>query len=122
MLSRLIHFFVLFAYINVSVYESNPLNDHGNSHLFDGNSVMEYVLVNLLDVSNEENEVNVEIQNENYRPFSHFQNIFPAILFIFLIHCFKQIIGKVKISHPFYQAKSVCLPFYYLHLFRFKPF
>lgn len=124
MISKIFHFFVLFAYLNIIVYETDVSAINNEGHLFDGDSLIEFVLDDLLNVVDHDTAVSMDVQHEDYRPFKNLSSnlIIPIVLMLFAFDFFKQILYKVKVIHPFYQAKSLCLPNYYYHLFRFKPF
>jgi hypothetical protein len=121
MFFKLFHFLALFAYLNIIVYEPGLNPGEHKPYKFDGDSLIEYVLDDLLDVPLSNNLEDIEIPNENYRPFNAGIFIMPALLFI-SIFLFREIGRLIVIDHPFYRNKSFCLPGYYSFLFRYKPF
>ncbi len=120
MFIKLFHFLSLFAYLNIIAYEAGDASV--KQYSFAGDSLLEIVLDDLLDIPMHNYEDGIEIPNENYRLFQTGIYILPAILILFSFFLFKQIGKIIKISHPFYKTKSTCLPSYYTHLFRLKPF
>ncbi|WP_316818885.1 hypothetical protein [Pedobacter nyackensis] len=119
MFIKLFHFLSLFAYLNIITYEGG---DTSIKHVFAGDSVLEFVLDDVLDIPMDSLAGDIEIPNESYRVFSTVIHIIPAVLLMLSFFLFKQIGRIIVIAHPFYKTKSVCLPSYYSHLFRFKPF
>lgn len=122
MIIKLFHFLSLFAYLNIIVYEAGASPAVDKQYNFAGDSIIEFVLDDIMDIPMKTNGNDIEIPYEKYRVFQTGNFIMPELLFFFLIFAFTSICKTIKISHPLYQNKSFCLPGYYSYLFRLKPF
>lgn len=122
MFIKLFHFLSLFAYLNIIAYEAGDGSLNQKQSTFAGDSVLEFVLDDLLDIPMHNYEDDLKVPNENYRLFHTGIYILPAIIVFLSFFLFKQIGKLIVIEHPLYKTKSVCLPSYYSHLFRLKPF
>lgn len=119
MFIKLFHFLSLFAYLNIITYEGGETSE---KNTFAGDSVIEYVLNDVMNIPMHDLVDDIEIPNDSYRLFNSTIHIMPAILLV-LSFFLNGPIEKIRvIEHPFYKTKSICLPSYYTHLFRFKPF
>lgn len=119
MFIKLFHFLSLFAYLNMITYEGG---ETAIQDKFAGDSMIEFVLDDVLNIPMDNLIDDIEIPNEKYRLFNTAIQMMPAVLMMLSFFLFKQIGKLITIAHPFYKTKSICLPGYYLHLFRFKPF
>lgn len=119
MFIKVFHFLSLFAYLNLITYEGG---DTSIPTKFAGDSVLEFVLDDVFDIPMDNLVSDIEIPNESYRLFNTVIHIIPAVLLMLSFFLFKQIGRIIVVAHPFYKTKSVCLPSYYSHLFRLKPF
>lgn len=122
MIIKLFHFLSLFAYLNIIVYEAGACPTVDKQYIFAGDSIIEFLLDDVMDIPMKSHETDLEIPNEKYRVFQSGNFVAPITFFFFLIFVFSRICRTIKINHPFYQNKSVCLPGYYSYLFRLKPF
>lgn len=120
MFIKIFHFLSLFAYLNILAYE--PADPNLKQDSVAGESMLEIVLDDLMDIPIHTDGEDIEIQNEKYRVFQTALNIMPAVLLLLALFLFKQIGKVVTAIHPFYKTKSTCRPSYYTHLFRLKPF
>lgn len=119
MFIKLFHFLSLFAYLNIITYEGGETSIQ---HIFAGDSMIEFVLDDVMNIPMDNLVDDLEIPNENYRLFNTAIHMMPVVLLMLSFFLFKQIGKIITIAHPFYKTKSICLPSYYSHLFRFKPF
>ncbi|MFA4869207.1 MAG: hypothetical protein WC623_13455 [Pedobacter sp.] len=119
MFIKLFHFLSLFAYLNTITYEGGETSV---KNIFAGDSFIEFVLDDVMNIPMDNLVDDIEIPNESYRLFNSIIHIMPAILLVLSFFLARQIGKVIVIEHPFYKTKSVCLPSYYSHLFRFKPF
>lgn len=120
MLFKFLHIVGLFAYLNIIVYEAG-FNALSKDTVLDGHSLVEYVVDDLLELP-KTNIQDLKIPNEEYRVVKASTPVLGVIAFLLCFFLHKQLrLGRI-IEHPFYKAKSFCLPGYYSFLFRFKPF
>lgn len=122
MFIKLFHFLALFGYLNIMAYEAS-CNTVQNEHvLFDGDSLIEFVLNDILDMPLTKDSPDNEVMFDEYRIFHPGIYVLPVIFLVaaFFFGLLSFVIKKEK--HPFYQNKSICLPGYYSFLFRYKPF
>jgi len=122
MIIKLFHFLSLFAYLNITVYEAGAGSASEKQYMFAGDSIIEFLLDDVMDIPMKHHGNDIEIPNEKYRIFQTGTFVAPILLFFLLIFIFKAIGRTIKVSHPLYQNKSFCLPGYYSYLFRLKPF
>ena len=123
MLQKLIHYFVLLCYVNILAYEAgaNTTIVHDDA-ILNGESILEFVLDDVLDIPIDKEAKDVEILYDEYRsiPYQHYLlPLFALVLGFFF--CFKQLLEIRK--HPVYDGKKrQIIPGYYAHLYRLKPF
>lgn len=122
MIIKLFHFLSLFAYLNIIVYEAGASPTVDKQYIFAGDSIIEFILDDVMDIPMKNHGNDLEIPNEKYRVFQSVSFVAPLIFFFSLIFVFSCIYRTIKVDHPFYQNKSFCLPGYYSYLFRLKPF
>lgn len=122
MFLKLFHFLALFGYLNILVYEAGCNTIQNGQSLFDGDSLIEFVLNDVLDIPVKQNNPDSEVMYDDYRIFHSGIYVLPVLFLItaFFFGLLSFIIKKE--SHPFYRNKSMCLPGYYSFLFRYKPF
>ncbi|WP_214226409.1 hypothetical protein [Pedobacter sp. B4-66] len=107
--------------MNIIAYEARDTSINNNQYMYAGESFLEIVLDDILDIPGNTHD-DIEIPNESYRLFNVGVYILPAIVLFLSFFLVKQIGKIIIIFHPLYKAKSFCLPSYYSHLFRLKPF
>ncbi len=121
---KLVHFFVLLCYINILAYEVG-----GNSYvenrtsILNGESILEFVLDDVLDLPISKSASDVEILYEEYRTTQQQAYLLPAILVV--LFSFGLAIAPIveRIKHPLYTGKKrQIIPGYYAFLYRYKPF
>jgi len=122
MFVKLFHFLALFSYLNILAYEASNHSMNNNHTFFNGDSFIEFVLDDLLDIPFNEHAPDVEVPFDEYRIFNSGVHIMPVLLFLAAFFFGKRFFTYIRTYHPFYNNKSNCLPGYYLFLFRFKPF
>ncbi len=120
MLFKFFHIVGLFAYLNIIVYEAG-FNALSKDTTLDGHSFVEYVIDDLLDLP-QSNVQDVKIPNEEYRLVKTATPAIAAVAFFLCFFLFRQLIRTRVVEHPYYSARSLCLPGYYSFLFRLKPF
>lgn len=122
MFLKLFHFLALFGYLNILVYEAGCNTIQNGQSLFDGDSLIEFVLNDVLDIPVKQNNPDSEVMYDDYRIFHSGIYVLPVLFLItaFFFGLLPFIIKKE--SHPLYRNKSICLPGYYSFLFRYKPF
>lgn len=122
MFIRLFHFLALFGYMNIISYEASCNTLQNGPALFDGDSLIEFVLNDVLDIPLEKQVPDAEVLFDEYRIFQSGVYVLP-ILFLLAAFSFGLLFFIIKKEyHPFYRNKSICLPGYYSFLFRYKPF
>lgn len=124
MILKLVHFFVLICYINILAYEAG-----GNTYaveqdsILNGESILEFVLDDVLDLPIDKSAEDVEILYDEYRSHSYqYHHLTPIFIIVFgLLLVFKLVSNDRK--HPFYDddRKQISLG-YHTFLHRFKPF
>ena len=119
MFMKFFHFLGLFAYLNIIVYEADSTAVN-KSTVLGGDSLVEYFVDDLLDIP-KSNTDDPEIPHEDYRLYKAGNHVLAATVILICFIFSRQILPRI-IEHPFYKAKSFCLPGYYSFLFRFKPF
>lgn len=121
---KLIHFFVLLCYINILAYEAG-----GDAYVVDqdsilnGESILEFVLDDVLDLPINKEAQDVEILYDEYRSHSYqHHHLVPVFIIVFgLLLVFKYLSNDRK--HPFYDNnKKQVLLGYDTFLHRFKLF
>lgn len=123
MLLKLVHYFVLLSYLNILGYEASAnIPEIEDDYLMNGESLLEFVLDDLLDLPVDKETDDVEIRYEKYRFIPYPDYILPLfIVVLWTCFCFKQILSLQK--HPVYEAKKrQIIPGYYSFLYRLKPF
>ena len=120
MLFKLFHFIGLFAYLNIIVYEAG-FNAVSKDTMLDGHSIVEYVVDELLNLP-KTNVQDIKVPNEEYRSVKAATPVSSVIAFVLCFFLFRQFVITKVANHPFYRARSFCLPGYYSFLFRLKPF
>lgn len=124
MLLKLVHYFVLLCYVNILAYEAggNCYAADGNS-ILNGESILEFVLDDVLEIPIDKSTQDVEIPYDEYRSHSN-QNLYilPVFIFVFgLIFGIKYLPNDRK--HPFYDSEKNPIHLgYNSFLHRFKPF
>ena len=123
MLFKIIHTLVLLCYLNILAYqpETGTAVRHDDS-LFNGESLLEKVLDDVLDVPIDESTDDVEIQYEDYRSLEQTVVVLsPFLLVLAILFSFEQFASYIK--HPVYSGKKRhIIPGYYTYLHRFQPF
>ncbi|SFS61329.1 hypothetical protein [Sphingobacterium wenxiniae] len=123
MLQKLVHYFVLLCYINILAYEAgaNTSMAHDDS-ILNGESILEFVLDDVLDIPIDKEAEDVEILYEEYRSIQHQYYLMPLfVLVLGLLFAIRPLL-KVR-KHPVYDGKKrQIIPDYYSHLYRLKPF
>lgn len=119
MFIKLFHMLSLFAYLNTITYENGETTE---KNTFAGDSVLEFVLNDIMNIPMNNLVDDIEVPNDSYRLFNSTIPFMPAILLLLSVFL-PGLIEKIRVTeHPLYKTKSTCLPTYYTHLFRFKPF
>ncbi|QBQ42396.1 hypothetical protein [Sphingobacterium psychroaquaticum] len=121
MILKLIHFFVLLCYVNILAYEVG-VNAHTHEGILNGESILEFVLDDVLDIPISKTSEDVTIPYDEYRSMSHQSYLIP--LFVFLITISFAIASVMEQpKHPKYDGKKrQIFPGYYAFLYRYKPF
>lgn len=121
MVLKLVHYIVLLCYVNILAYEAGsgtPAMVH--SPILNGESILEFVLDDVLEIPIDKTSVDIEIQYDEYRVLSNHFHLIP--LFVFLVgfvFSFRFLADKVR--HPIYDGKKrYIVPGYYKHLHRLK--
>lgn len=124
MLQKIIHYIVIFSYINILAYqpEAEGMSMRHDDSLLNGESLLEIVLDDVLSLPIDQDAADVEILYDDYRPLE-FQgltlSLFTVVLFI--LFSFRQLAFYIK--HPVYHGKKRhIIPGYYRHLYRLQPF
>ncbi|WP_437919174.1 hypothetical protein [Sphingobacterium sp. LRF_L2] len=123
MLTKLVHYLVLLCYVNILAYEGGAdyyLAD--NSYLLNGESILEFVLDDVLDIPIDEEAESIELRYDEYRAMPYQYYLMPlfvlAVAFLFHLTVVEQ-----RKKHPVYDAKKrQIIPGYYTFLYRLKPF
>jgi len=123
MLLKLVHYFVLLSYLNILGYEASAnIPEIEDDYLMNGESLLEFVLDDVLDLPVDKETDDVEIRYEEYRFIPYPDYILPLfVLFLGAMFLFRPL-TKVQ-KHPVYDAKKrQIIPGYYSFLYRLKPF
>ena len=122
---KIFHFLALFGYLNILFYQAgvntNTRASNISTQYFTGDSLLEFVLDDVLDIPIEVPEKDSEVQFDDYRIF----NFNPQILsvFIFVLGLFYSALSILKQKkHPLYSKKNACLSGYYQYLYRYSLF
>lgn len=121
---KLVHFFVLLCYINILAYEvGGNCYAENRTSILNGESILEFVLDDVLDLPISESAEDVEILYEEYRTTQQQAHLSPAILVLLISFGFSIDPLVERIKHPIYTGKKrQIIPGYYAFLYRFKPF
>lgn len=122
MFVKLFHFLALFGYLNILVYEANHQSIHTNQAFFNGDTLIEFVLDDLLNIPLKEHAQDIDVPFDEYRIFSSGAYILPILFFLTAFLFSVRFYTYIRTYHPYYGNKSNCLPGYYSFLFRYKPF
>ena len=122
MFVKLFHFLALFGYLNIIAYQASCNSSESSRAVFDGDSLIEFVLNDILDVPLEKQSPDNDVLFDEYRISHSSVSVLPVLLFLVSFFFGQRFEIVKKLSHPIYQAKSNCLPGYYSFLFRYKPF
>ncbi|MFD2967390.1 hypothetical protein [Sphingobacterium bambusae] len=123
MLLRLVHYFVLLSYLNILGYEASAnIPEIEDDYLMNGESLLEFVLDDVLDLPVNKETDDVEIRYEEYRAIPYPDYILPLfVLVLGAFFLFRPLTKDQK--HPVYDAKKrQIIPGYYSFLYRLKPF
>ncbi|TDS14511.1 hypothetical protein [Sphingobacterium paludis] len=123
MLHKLIHFLVLLSYLNILGYEASAnIPEIEDDYLLNGESLLEFVLDDVLDLPVNKETDDVEIRYEEYRAIPYSDYILPIfVLILGTLFLFRPPTQDQK--HPVYDAKKrQIIPGYYAFLYRLKPF
>lgn len=123
MLLKLVHFFVLGCYLNLLGYEASAnIPEIEDDYLFNGESLLEFVLDDVLDLPVNKETADVEIRYEEYRTIPYQDYIMPLfVLVLGVFFTFRTLLQDPK--HPVYDAKKrQIIPGYFTYLYRLKPF
>jgi hypothetical protein len=122
MFVKLFYFLALFGYLNIIAYQAS-CNSVENKHaIFDGDSLIEFVLNDLLDIPLKKQSPDAEVSFKKYSISYWVIFLLPIIILLTTYFFGQRFVVVKKLSHPIYKAKSLCLPGYYSFLFRYKPF
>jgi hypothetical protein len=122
MFVKLFYFLALFGYLNIIAYQAS-CNSVENKHaIFDGDSLIEFVLNDLLDIPLKKQSPDAEVTFKKYSISYWVIFLLPIIILLATYFFGQRFVVVKKLSHPIYKAKSLCLPGYYSFLFRYKPF
>ncbi len=123
MLLKLVHYFVLLSYLNILGYEASAnIPEIEDDYLMNGESLLEFVLDDVLDLPVNKETDDVEIRYEEYRAIPYPDYILPLfVLVLGAFFLFRPLTKDQK--HPVYDAKKrQIIPGYYSFLYRLKPF
>lgn len=122
---KIFHFLALFGYLNILFYEAgvntNARVTNAAIQYFTGDSLLEFVLDDVLDIPIEIPEKDSEVQFDDYRIFNFNHQILSIFIFVLGILYSAYSILKHK-KHPLYSKKNSCLSGYYQYLYRYSLF
>ncbi|NGM65881.1 hypothetical protein [Sphingobacterium sp. SGR-19] len=120
---KIVHALVLLCYLNILAYQPETVSviRHDDS-LLNGESLLEFVLDDLLNLPLDHEADDVEILYDKYRVFEFQGPVLSFFVFVLaILFSFKQLASYIK--HPVYDGKKRrIIPGYYTHLYRLQPF
>lgn len=120
---KIVHALVLLCYLNILAYQPETMSviRHDDS-LLNGESLLEFVLDDLLNLPLDHEADDVEILYDKYRVFEFQGPVLSFFVFVLaILFSFKQLASYIK--HPVYDGKKRrIIPGYYTHLYRLQPF
>ena len=119
---KLIHCLVLFSYLNILTYEVGINREPmPQALILNGESLLEFVLDDVLDIPIDSEGEDVEIIYDDYRTTSIQYQIIPIL--IFLLGCiFAVALSAKPNAHPYYSGNRQIAPGYYTFLYRYSLF
>ncbi|MGO1244050.1 MAG: hypothetical protein ACTJHT_01560 [Sphingobacterium sp.] len=120
MLFKLVHWLVLLCYVNILAYEAGTgTTTHVHSPILNGESILEFVLDDVLEIPIDKNSTDVHILYDEYRVISTNLHLIPLFIlltgFVFSVWFLCE-----QLRHPTYDGTKlhITLGYYkYLHLF-----
>lgn len=86
-----------------------------------GETLIEVVLEDVLDLKQKDTENVPEIMYDDYRIFALSFGLLPLVIF-FIRRLQRVLASNEQIKHPIYYIKRLILPGYYIFLYRYRPF
>jgi uncharacterized membrane protein len=125
MWTKIFYFLAIFSYLNLLFYQagvnSNTRATNMSTQYFTGDSLLEFVLDDVLDIPIEIPEKDSEVQFDDYRIFNFNPQILSVFIFVLgLVYSALSILKQKK--HPLYSKKNACLSGYYQYLYRYSLF
>lgn len=122
MIMKIFHFLALFAYLNTITYHEGSSISNGSRFDLDGDSLVEFILEDVLDLPIHMEEEDPEMMFEEYR-ISAFQATVPPLFFRNMN--FATPVAKMadpQIITSVFNSKIFEIPGYYAYLSLLKPF
>lgn len=119
---KIVHYLVLLCYFNILVYQPEIDVVRQDDSFLNGESLLEFVLDDVLDLPIDEDTADVEIRYDEYRAYGYQGASLPLFILVFaVLFSFKQFASYSK--HPVYAGKKrQIIPEYYRYLYRLQPF
>ena len=123
MLFKILHSIVLLCYLNILAYQPEVAGaSRHDDTLLNGESLLEIVLDDVLDIPIDEHADDVQIPYDEYRPMEQMELALAAFIFVLAV-LFSFELFATYLKHPVYSGKKrFIIPAYYTHLYRFQPF
>lgn len=122
MIMKIFHFLALFAYLNTITYHEGNSICNGSRFDFDGDSLVEFILDDVLDLPIHMEDEDPEMMFEEYR-ISAFQATVPPLFFRNLSLAMPVTpVADPQIITSIFSSKILETPGYYTYLFLLKPF
>lgn len=123
MLLKLLHFIILLSYVNILAYEpSAGIVVQHDGALLNGESILEFVLDDVLDLPIDTDADDIHIRYDEYNTITYQHFYLPVfVLLLGAAFCFRLLVEDPK--HPVYDdKKQQTFPGYYDFLYRLKLF
>lgn len=123
MLLKVVHYIVLLCYLNILAYQPEVgIAAHQQDSILNGESLLEFVLDDVLNLPIDQEAEDVDILYDKYRTFESQGAALSLFVFVLaLLFSFKQFVSYIK--HPVYDGKKrQIIPGYYTHLYRLQTF
>lgn len=119
---RLLNFLALFGYLNILCFEVRSGDVFGFFPVEAGETFVEVVLEEVLDLDQAQNAILPAIVFDEYRTNVVLTDLIPLVLVIACLFCRLLIESKSTVNNRYYLSRNICRPGYYRFLYRYRPF
>lgn len=120
---KIVHYFLLFCYLNIIAYHPKESISTDHEHvILNGESILEFIIEDFLSIPIDDHAQDVELFYDHYLGYK--SNIGLSLLFVMslaFVFCFKLLLGTTKNHRYFSKIWKIVLD-YHTHLHRLQVF